>query len=74
MRLRVAAGHQFVAHGFGEGNVQKPVVVDVPKFSPTKAKLQAAVTVRLDLDLGPLAGRFDDAMLCPSNGHGFLLS
>jgi hypothetical protein len=25
--------------------------------------------VRLDLDPSPLAGRFDDALLCPSNRH-----
>ena len=74
MRLGVAAGHQFVAHGFREGDVQQPVAVDVTKLAPAEAKFQAAVTVWLDLDAGPLAGRFDDATLCPSNRHGFLLS
>jgi len=74
MWLGVAAGHQFVSHGFREGNVQQPVTVDVPELPPAQTELQAAVTVWLDLDVGPVAGRLDDASLCSWNRHGFLLS
>jgi hypothetical protein len=70
MRLGVAGGHQLVAHGFREGDVEQAVAVYMSEFPPAEAKFQGAVTVRLDLDLSPLAGRFPDSPLCPWNGHG----
>lgn len=72
--LGLAGGYQFVAHRFREGNVQQAVAMDMSQFAAAEAEFQAAVTVRLDFDFGPLAGRFNDAALCPWNGHGFLLS
>jgi hypothetical protein len=74
MWLSVSASDQFVAHLLWERDVQQPVAVDVPEFPAAQTKLQRAEAVRLDFDPGPLAGRFDDAPLCPSNRHGFLLS
>jgi quinol monooxygenase YgiN len=74
MGLSLTRCDEFIAHRFREGNIQQPVAVDVPEFSPAQPEFQSAIAVRFGLDASPLAGSLTDATLCPWNGHGFLLS
>ena len=69
VRVSFAGGDESVADRFWEGDIQQAIAVDVPEFAPAESELQAAVTVWFDFHARPLFGCFDDALLCPWNGH-----